>query len=351
MLTHGNSREVAYKFHADCQDASSRGFKRFRATVEQDIAAIDAGAPAPLQPPPAPKLTFVLPPELPNNTAEAGEEGARIRPSCGTRCRCNRTPSARQRRCRQHGRGGGVMQATAPHPSHRSDDFSRGFGVLLFRNRSMGRALTFYTVLRPCSGCSSSSPASSCCTANARSAQRSPISGRRSSLMSSAVTSANGRCGPAAAGRDGHPRRSWPSPGSRMSPATLATVCCGVCVLATVLTVPLGIVMHRAIKSFGRRMLTGKYLRGAVKVSDDELARQVRRKRQATPFTHRQGAAAGGQRVRAPGLHRRSRHRQDPGDPGPARCHPCARRCGRHLRQQGHLHQPLLRRRSVATCC
>ena len=39
------------------------------------------------------------------------------------------------------------MQATAPHPSHRSDDFSRGFGVLLFRNRSMGRALTFYTLL------------------------------------------------------------------------------------------------------------------------------------------------------------------------------------------------------------
>ena len=67
MLTHGNSREVAYKFHADCQDASSRGFKRFRATVEQDIAAIDAGAPTPLQPPPAP--------ELPNDTAEAGDEG------------------------------------------------------------------------------------------------------------------------------------------------------------------------------------------------------------------------------------------------------------------------------------
>ena len=67
MATHGNSREVAYKFHADCQDASSRGFKRFRATVEQDIAAIDAGAPAPLQPPPAP--------ELPNDTAEAGDEG------------------------------------------------------------------------------------------------------------------------------------------------------------------------------------------------------------------------------------------------------------------------------------
>ena len=72
MLTHGNSREVAYKFHADCQDASSQGFKRFRATVEQDIAAIDAGAPAPLQPPPAPELTFVLPPELPNDTRRSG---------------------------------------------------------------------------------------------------------------------------------------------------------------------------------------------------------------------------------------------------------------------------------------
>jgi predicted DNA-binding protein len=77
MLTHGNSREVAYKFHADCQDASSRGFKRFRATVEEDIAAIDAGAPAPLQPPPAPELAFARPSELPDDaedTAEAGEE-------------------------------------------------------------------------------------------------------------------------------------------------------------------------------------------------------------------------------------------------------------------------------------
>ncbi len=77
MLTHGNSREVAYKFHADCQDASSRGFKRFRATVEEDIAAIDAGVPAPLQPPPAPELAFARPSELPDDaedTAEAGEE-------------------------------------------------------------------------------------------------------------------------------------------------------------------------------------------------------------------------------------------------------------------------------------
>ena len=76
MLTHGNSREVAYKFHADCQDVSSRNFKRFLATVvEQEIAAIDAGAPAPLQPPPTPDLAFAQPSEPPDDTAEAGEEG------------------------------------------------------------------------------------------------------------------------------------------------------------------------------------------------------------------------------------------------------------------------------------
>ena len=80
MLTHGNSREVAYKFHADCQDASSKGFERFEATVTQDIAAIDAGAPAPLQPPPAPELTFARPSEPPDGTAEAGEEGCQSDP-------------------------------------------------------------------------------------------------------------------------------------------------------------------------------------------------------------------------------------------------------------------------------
>ena len=78
MLTHGNSREVAYKFHADCQDVSSRNFKRFLATVvEPECAAIDAGAPAPLQPPPAPELAFARPSEPPDdaeNTLEAGDE-------------------------------------------------------------------------------------------------------------------------------------------------------------------------------------------------------------------------------------------------------------------------------------
>ena len=54
--------------------------------------------------------------------------------------------------------------------------------------------------------------------------------------------------------------------------------------VATAVTIPLGIALHRAIKSFGRRLLTDEYLRGAVKVTDEELARQVCNKREATPL-------------------------------------------------------------------
>ena len=39
------------------------------------------------------------------------------------------------------------MTVPAAHPTHRSDDFSRGLGVLLFRNRSMGAALTFFVLM------------------------------------------------------------------------------------------------------------------------------------------------------------------------------------------------------------
>ena len=235
------------------------------------------------------------------------------------------------------------MQATAPHPSHRSDDFSRGFGVLLFRNRSMGRALTFYTVLLSLlwlflilAGIV------------VLHSQR-QIGAALTYLWASFLVDVVGRdVGQWPVWTSGGWEK-WP-PSAIIAEPWFQDVAGDVghsllwsLLVATVVTVPLGIVVHRAIKSFGRRMLTGKYLRGAVKVSDEELARQVRKKRQATPLAHRQGAAAGGQRVRASGLHRWPRHRQDPGDPGPARCHPCARRCGRHLRQQGHLHEPLLR--------
>ena len=53
---------------------------------------------------------------------------------------------------------------------------------------------------------------------------------------------------------------------------------------ATAATIPLSIVAHRAVKSFGRRLLTGKYLRGAVKLDDEELAHRVRQRRDATPL-------------------------------------------------------------------
>ena len=55
-------------------------------------------------------------------------------------------------------------------------------------------------------------------------------------------------------------------------------------VVATGVTIPLAVIAHRAVKSFGRRMLLGKHLRGAVKLADAELAQEVRRRRQATPL-------------------------------------------------------------------
>mgnify|MGYP000072394024 CR=1 FL=1 len=176
------------------------------------------------------------------------------------------------------------MQATAPHPSHRSDDFSRGFGVLLFRNRSMGRALTFYTVLALVlwlflilAG------------VVVLHTQR-EIGSALTYLWASFLVDVVGRdVGQWPVWTTGG-WQSWPPSAITAEPwfqdvaGDIGHSFLWSVLLATVVTVPLGIVVHRAIKSFGRRMLTGKYLRGAVKVSDEELARLVRKKRLATPI-------------------------------------------------------------------
>jgi hypothetical protein len=54
MVAHGYSREVARKFHADCRDRSRAEFNEFVPRIDQSFAEIDAGAPATLQPAPAP---------------------------------------------------------------------------------------------------------------------------------------------------------------------------------------------------------------------------------------------------------------------------------------------------------
>ena len=272
MLTHGNSREVAYKFHADCQDASSKGFNvswpPSRRTSPRSMPAHPHRCshrqlpswPSPCRPSRrtthpkrvrrSPNPIFRQRP-LPVQRHAARTATAQPPTRPGRGCDAgHRTPSEpSQRRFQPR-----LRRAPVPQPQH-------GLGTHLL-----------YVLVALCSGCSSSSPASSCCTPNARSASRSPIAWASFLSRSSAATSANGRYGPPAAGRNGHPRRSSPSPGSRTSPARSGTPCCGACSFATVVTIPLGIVAHRAIKSFGRRMLTGKYLRGAVKVSDEELA-------------------------------------------------------------------------------
>ena len=176
------------------------------------------------------------------------------------------------------------MNAAATHPSHRSDDFSRGLGVLLFRNRSMGRALSFFVLLAillwlflVLSGL---------------------LVMHTQSELGAAITYGWAWSLLEVVGRDAGQWPVWTTGGWQKWPpsaiqsepwfqdtaAAVGHTFLWSLLLATAATIPLAIGAHRAVKSFGRRMLTGKYLRGAVKLEDQELARLVRRKRQATPI-------------------------------------------------------------------
>ena len=176
------------------------------------------------------------------------------------------------------------MNATATHPNHRSDDFSRGLGVLLFRNRSMGRALTLFVLLAlllwlflVLSGV---------------------LVLHTQSEIGAALTYGWATLLLEITGRDLGQWPVWTTAGweswrpseIRAQPwfqdisGEVGRTLLWSLLLATAAIIPLAFGAHRALKSFGRRMLTGKYLRGAVKLEDQELARLVRRKRQATPI-------------------------------------------------------------------
>ena len=176
------------------------------------------------------------------------------------------------------------MNATTNHPSHPSDDFSRGFGVLLFRNRSMGAALTFFVLMALALWLFLS--LAGVIVMHSQDEIGVAISVAWASFLLEIV------------GRDFGEWPVWTTGGWEKWPPSAITaepwfgnIASAVghtflwsLLLATVVTIPLSVATHRAVKSFGRRMLTGKYLRGAVKVEDEELARQVRRRRQATPL-------------------------------------------------------------------
>lgn len=53
MASHGYSREVSSKLHADCQDTGNVGFTKYRNTAEARCAELESGAPPVLHPPPA----------------------------------------------------------------------------------------------------------------------------------------------------------------------------------------------------------------------------------------------------------------------------------------------------------
>ena len=176
------------------------------------------------------------------------------------------------------------MNAVATHPSHRSDDFSRGLGVLLFRNRSMGRALSLFVLLA--------------CLLWLFLVFAGVLIFHTQSEIGAALTHGWAWFLLEITGRDLGQWPVWTTGGwESWRPSEIRsepwfsdnagevghTLLWGL-LLATVATTPLAIGAHRAVQSFGRRMLTGKYLRGAVKLEDQELARLVRKKRLATPI-------------------------------------------------------------------
>lgn len=176
------------------------------------------------------------------------------------------------------------MNAAATHPSHRSDDFSRGLGVLLFRNRSMGRALTLFVLLAALlwlflvlSGVLIFHTQNEIGVALTYSWAGLLLELTGRDLGEWPVWTTGGW-------------QPWPPSAIRAEPwfqdtaAEVRHTFLWSLLLATIATIPLSIGTHRAVKSFGRRMLTGKYLRGAVKLEDQELARLVRKKRLATPI-------------------------------------------------------------------
>lgn len=176
------------------------------------------------------------------------------------------------------------MSTVATHPNHRSDDFSRGLGVLLFRNRSMGRALTLFVLLAlllwlflVLSGV---------LVLHTQSEIGAALTYGWATLLLEITGRDLGQwpVWTTAGWESWRPSEIHAQPWFQDISGEVGRTLLWSLLLATGAIIPLALGAHRALKSFGRRMLTGKYLRGAVKLEDQELARLVRRKRQATPI-------------------------------------------------------------------
>ncbi|MGE3738214.1 MAG: type IV secretion system DNA-binding domain-containing protein [Geminicoccaceae bacterium] len=176
------------------------------------------------------------------------------------------------------------MNAAATHPNHRSDDFSRGLGVLLFRNRSMGRALTLFVLLTVLLWLFL--VLSGVFVLHTQAEIGAALTYGWAGLLLELTGRDLGQwpVWTTAGWEKWYPSEIRAQPSLQNSAGAVGRTLLWSLVLATVATIPLSIGAHRGVKSFGRRMLTGKYLRGAVKLEDQELARLVRKKRQATPI-------------------------------------------------------------------
>ena len=174
--------------------------------------------------------------------------------------------------------------STAPsiHPTHRGDDFSRGLGILLFRNRSSTHAIGIFSLLLLLLWIALITTAvlalhdqQELIDAGSVAISHLLFDGAGRDLGQWPVWTADGwdRWPPSAILAEPYYRRDIAAVARTILWSTLA---------ATVLTIILAIVLHRRITRYGERMVAGRYLRGAVKLDDTALAALVQRKRQAS---------------------------------------------------------------------
>ena len=177
-----------------------------------------------------------------------------------------------------------MSAANSIHPTHRGDDFSRGLGILLFRNRSSTHAIGIFVLLVMLLWAALSVGA-----VMALHDQHQLVDA--GSVTVSYLLNAFG-VAPASRWpvwtQDGWDK--WPSAAILAEPyfvdrahAVGRTIFWSWLVTG-ILMIPLAMVAHRRITSYGRRMVAGKYLRGAIKLDDQALAKLIRKRREASPL-------------------------------------------------------------------
>ena len=174
--------------------------------------------------------------------------------------------------------------AVQTHPTHRGDDFSRGLGILMFRNRSSTHALGTFILLFVMAWLAMA--VAGVLMLHDQHELIVAMSVGWSHILHDLLGRDVGQW--AVWTKGGWDK--WPpsailaEPYYRNIADAILRTCWWSLLVSTALAVPTAIGMHRRITRYGRRMIAGKYLRGAVKLEDRELATRIQKRRQASPL-------------------------------------------------------------------